>query len=398
MPRKKIAPEEENISTVITEEGIDALAAAEAPAEIHGAENPYEPTLPADEPADVPPPAEPEEPIITDAPPARADPIQLPIVADAPPTLEKSPATRRKKAVSEKAATKNSFFDLDFNALDRNLSPAERQEWNSIYASYRSRSALSGTIIGMDIHAVSVRNQGSGAMERREMFCAIVIPFRVKILIPETEMWYEGDDRPGFVLRNMVGANIDFVVLQVDREGGVAIASRRMAMDSRRYYFTHHPELHKENALVKCNLLSVGPRRCLAECYGYDLNLTQREMRYTAIPDLRTEYSPGQELDCRIKHFDPAQGSLQISVKEVESNPFEGAELRHPVGSRRQAVIAGKYGGGVFCNLPDGTVCMCLYSYQYEDSDFSVGDKVIIIVKQYDNKKQQIYGKIVAKW
>ena len=48
-------------------------------------------------------------------------------------------------------------------------------------------------------------------------------------------------------------------------------------------------------------------------------------------------------------------------MKETESNPFEGAELRHPVGSRRYVVIAGKYGGGVFCNLPDGTEFFCLY-------------------------------------
>ena len=45
--------------------------------------------------------------------------------------------------------------------------------------------------------------------------------------------------------------------------------------------------------------------------------------------------------------------------------PIFGAERRHPVGSRRLAVIAGKYGGGVFCNLPDGVVCMCNYAYQY---------------------------------
>ena len=43
-------------------------------------------------------------------------------------------------------------------------------------------------------------------------------------------------------------------------------------------------------------------------------------------------------------------------------------------------MIAGKYGGGVFCNLPDGTVCMCNYSYQHEDSDFLVGDTVILMV------------------
>ena len=34
----------------------------------------------------------------------------------------------------------------------------------------------------------------------------------------------------------------------------------------------------------------------------------------------------------------------------------------------------------MFCNLPDGTVCMCSYSYQHEDADFMVGDTVILAV------------------
>ncbi len=70
---------------------------------------------------------------------------------------------------------------------------------------------------------------------------------------------------------------------------------------------------------------------------------------------------------------------------------------RHPIGSRRQAMIAGKY-GGVFCNLPDGTVCMCNYSYQHEDSDFLVGDTVILVVQRYAEEKKQMYGKILSKW
>ena len=55
-------------------------------------------------------------------------------------------------------------------------------------------------------------------------------------------------------------------------------------------------------------------------------------------------------------------------------------------------MIAGKY-GGVFCNLPDGTVCMCNYSYQHEDSDFLVGDTVILVVQRYAEEKKQMYGK-----
>ena len=293
---------------------------------------------------------------------------------------------------------RQNFYGLNFNELDRDLTAEERQEWNSIYASYRGRSALTGTIIGVDPHSISVRNKETGQMERRTMYCAIVIPYRVRVVIPASEMWEEGHERPDFVLQNMVGASIDFIIIKVDRESGFAIGSRRLAARSQRYFFAHRPSLCREGARLKCRLLSVGPRRCLVECYGHDIGMTQRDLRYTAIPDLRNEYRPGQELDCVVKSYDPEKETLRISVKETESNPFEGAEFRHPVGSRRQAVIAGKYGGGVFCNLPDGAVCMCSYSYQHDDSDFLVGDTVILVIQRHEREKRQMYGKILSKW
>ena len=230
------------------------------------------------------------------------------------------------------------------------------------------------------------------------MYCAIVVPYRVRIVIPSSEMWEKDKERPDFVLQNMVGAAIDFIIIKVDREAGFAIGSRRLAGRSQRYFFAHRPNLNAVGAKIKCRMLSVGPRRCLVDCYGHDIGLTQRELRYTAIPNLRTEYHPGQELDCIVKLYDPDTDRLEISVKETESNPFDGAEQRHPVGARRLAMIAGKYGGGVFCNLTDGTVCMCNYSYQHEDSDFLVGDNVMLIVQRFDAEKRQMYGKILTKW
>lgn len=80
------------------------------------------------------------------------------------------------------------------------------------------------------------------------------------------------------------------------------------------------------------------------------------------------------------------------------SDSFGGAAQRHPAGTRRLAMIAGKYGGGVSCNLPDGTACTCNYSYQHGDSDFLEGDNVMLIVQQFDMEKQQMYGKILTKW
>ena len=271
------------------------------------------------------------------------------------------------------------FYELKFNNLDRGLSPEERQEWNSIYASYRGRSAIAGTIIGVDPHSIYVWNPETERREKKTMYCAIVVPYRVRIVIPASEMWEAGNERPDYVLQNMVGASIDLVIIKVEREAGFAIGSRRLASRSQRYFFAHREDLHR-----------IG--------YGHDLDLTQREMRYAAIPDLRDEYHPGMELESVVKAYDPTKDELIISIKETETNPILGAEQRHPVGSRRLAVISGKYGGGVFCNLPDGVVCMCNYSFQHEDSDFMVGENVMLVVQRYNEEKLQMFGKILSKW
>ena len=149
---------------------------------------------------------------------------------------------------------------------------------------------------------------------------------------------------------------------------------------------------------LTCRVLSVGPKRCLVECGGRDLNLSQRDLTYTATPDLRERYHPGQTLDCILKEYDRGTGQLWVSVKETTANPFFGAVKRHPVGSRRQAVISGKYAGGVFCTLPDETVCLCLYSTRHSDSDFHVGDTVILAIKKFDYDRSLIYGRILSKW
>lgn len=222
---------------------------------------------------------------------------------------------------------RRSFYDLDFNALDRGLSPEQRQEWNSIYASYRGRSVLTGAIAGVDRHSVRVRDRRTGEMVRQDMYCATVIPFRVRILIPATEMWMQGEERPDYVLRNMSGAVIDFVVTHVDREAGFAIASRRLALRTRRYYFSTQPSMNRSGARVKCHVLAVGPRRCLVECGGYHCS-PQRRNRLPRTecyvpPDWRTASTP----TCAVltRPWTPSSGSPRKNY--TPSRPCPGMSI-----------------------------------------------------------------------
>ena len=286
------------------------------------------------EPMEMPIPAQEEEP----SPENEA--------AQIAPAVSEPEAPSPRRGARERPAPRSSFFQTDFRSLDRNLSPEQMQEWNSIYASYRSKSILTGTVVGVDDNRFEVRSPRTGLPERRTVRSLVIIGYRIKVLIPESEVWTPGEERPDYVMRGMVGAKIDYVVMQVDREGECAIASRRLALAKQRRHFASLRRGHEPGAQLKCNLLVVGPRRVLAECGGYDVSLSQRDLSWTAIADLRNEYRPGQELPCRLKEYNGREGKLSVSVRDATPNPFIGAENRHPIGSRRQAVISGKYAGG----------------------------------------------------
>jgi len=279
------------------------------------------------------------------------------------------------------------FNELNLRELDKDLSEEEQKEWNAIYASYRAGSALTGCVAGVD-------EFGEGENTVR---CLVVIAYRVKVLIPETEIWFdEKTARPPHVLLSMSGAEVDYVITGIDRENWVATASRRQALSIRRARFRRAKR--QPGTVVPCRVLAVGRVRLLAEAGGCDFTLSQRGLSYGMIPDLREDYRPGQECRAVIREIDDKGNLLDISVREAEPPPFDGADQRHPIGSRRASKITGKYGGGVFCRLERSLDCLCKYSPYQQDSDFAVGDKVIVVVTKYNYERKLVYGKIVAKW
>lgn len=109
-------------------------------------------------------------------------------------TARRAPRTRRGKSIGAKTEVKGTaqtdrlkdkplegrptLSDLDLNKLDRELTDREREEWNEIYASLRSRTVLTGTVVGIDTHSFKVRDRDTKRIEYREILCAVVITYR----------------------------------------------------------------------------------------------------------------------------------------------------------------------------------------------------------------------------
>jgi len=290
---------------------------------------------------------------------------------------------------------KTDFFDIDFSN-DKALSPEERREWNDIYASYRAKSLLTGRVVGVDELHLQARNPNSGLLEDRTIRCLVVLDYRVKVLIPETEVWFDQNTQVSDnVLRNMPGAMVDYVIREVDREGECALASRRLALDRRQRTFRN--KLHiREGDKVTCQALAIGPTKMLVTCHGFDRALAQHSISHGMILDLREDYHSGDVYEAIFQGFQE-DGSIRLSIRDAKPHPFDGADNRPPVHSRRVARITGKYAGGVHCALEKELDCLCLYSPEQRDSEFDPGDWVIIVVSRMDYARKKVYGIIVGK-
>ena len=288
------------------------------------------------------------------------------------------------------------FNELDLTKLDKNLTDEERNEWQAIYASYRGQSVISGEVAGVDLHEFDIIPKGKRKPVRKTVRCLIIIIYRVKVIIPENEVFIEELDTGYHILHSMCGAKVDYVITHIEREEGFAIASRKLALEKIRR--ANSRRRYKPGQIVDTKVVSVGRGVCTVTFNGYDVMIPQREIGYSAVPDLREVMHPGDERKAMITEFSKDDGIMKMSIRQTMPHPFDGIETRHPLGCTRIAKIVGKYGGGVFCRLYDGvTDVLCSYDSLQNDGDFKIGDSAEIVINKYNPEKKLVYGKILRK-
>ena len=190
----------------------------------------------------------------------------------------------------------------------------------------------------MDYHTFNVKTQDGEKPQKRELACLTVIRHKVKVIIPETEVWLDNFGER-HMMRSMCGAAIEYVITVVEREKGFAIASRKLALGNNRLASRRRNMLGQ---IVSAQIISVGKNVCTAHYGGFDVLLPQREISYNIIPDLREIMRPGDTKSAVITKWEPEDGCVEFSIKQAGPHPFDGAVIRHPIGAVRVATIVGK--------------------------------------------------------
>lgn len=110
----------------------------------------------------------------------------------------------------------------------------------------------------------------------------------------------------------MLGAEIDFIVVDYDMTSNIAIASRKDAMELRSEI--ELPKL-KLNDVVRVRILAVGIKHIIVDLYGKEIVIKADNLQHTYIVNCKDYYSPGEYLKVRIKKIDIEKMNLNYLQK-----------------------------------------------------------------------------------
>lgn len=247
--------------------------------------------------------------------------------------------------------------------------------------SKEEKRILTGKISGIEDEYYKLKNEN--------ISCAIVWYEDIKVLIPATHLGISKINKS--MIRGMLGAEIDFIVVEIDNNSNIAIASRKDAMKLRAKL--ELPKLN-QNDTVKVRILAVGVKHILVELYGIEVIIKADNLQHTYILNCKDIYLPGEYLKVRIKQIDIENKIFELSSKDFLENPYK--TIRKYItesGEYTGKVIAfPKKNSGVIVQLDTSNItCLVRVPARFNNYPHFL-DKVLIKVTEIKEDKKLIYG------
>ncbi len=271
-------------------------------------------------------------------------------------------ANESKSLVSEEQAAKPAVRvspPRGILTVDASAAQVQKQEdlvWHELTNAQRTRKILCGNLSGIE------RLDGGWVV-------AVIYYKGYRILIPMEEMMInlEGDGRENSdrlnrqtrLANNMLGAELDFIIRDLDPESGSIAASRKEAMLRKRaqFYLEHTGDelpMITPGRIVEARVIAVAQKAVRLEVFGVECSLKARDMSWEWMRDANEHFAIGDVVNVLVKKVtgDTAEDlRVEVSAKEAVPNSNKTNLMQ----LRRQ----GKYVGTV-TDVYRGTYFLCL--------------------------------------
>nr|WP_314723558.1 S1 RNA-binding domain-containing protein [Enterocloster bolteae] len=272
---------------------------------------------------------------------------------------EEEVRTSKETAREAQQAGNMGILTVDTDGQFRPLREQEDVNWHELTNAFRTRKILSGMLGGIE------KLEGG--------WVVAVIQYKgYRVIIPMEEMMInlEGDGRENAdtvnrqtrLANNMLGAEIDFIVRDMDQKTRSIVASRKEAMLRKRqlFYFTEGTDgrpMMRPGRIVEARVIAVAPKAVRLEVFGVECSLKARDMAWEWMVDANDKFANGDIVLVKVLKMtaeSPENMQVEVSAKEVQPDTNKENLMR----LRRQGKYVGKitdvYKGTYFIHLNNG--------------------------------------------
>lgn len=207
--------------------------------------------------------------------------------------------------------------------------------WQNINISEEKNKILVGKASAIETEKVKFTNE-QGKVVEENINCIIVNFKNIKVLIPDKELGLEKNDKKS--IRNLIGVEIKFIILESDKLTNTAVASRKKAMERIR---NMQLKKYEKGDIVYAKVISVWSKYIIVECLGLDIELKISNLEYGYVANLNSLYQIGDKIKVKIKEIDSEKQILKISHKETKDDPYTNVRKSFIEGGEYLAKVTG---------------------------------------------------------
>lgn len=260
------------------------------------------------------------------------------------------------------------------------------EHWQEIYGAYQNKKILQKQVVAIEEHRTA-----EGATP-----CLIIRwGEEIKGIVPAQATGIEGET--SLIVKNkmrkLVGRNVVFRVIGIDRDNNLCILSRKAAIDqmaARTWKSIHEGDI--KAAVVR----ETKPYGVKVNIGGIETTIPASDLSHGWVNDVRDLFRPGDTFDVLIKKADREAKTLEVSLKALLKDPWETVGERYSVDGEYLGKITTVAEFGVFINLETGIDMLVAMPQSEQTRSFlEKGAEALARITSIDTDKRKIYGRLI---
>lgn len=250
----------------------------------------------------------------------------------------------------------------------------EREDviWHEIHNAYRTRRIITGQLGGIE-----QTDAGKTIAIVDYKGFRIIIPLKEMMInlgrMPSGQEYADLMLRQNKILGNMLGAEIDFIVMGIDSKSRSVVASRKAAMLKKRQIFyldTDTAGMYRiyEGRIVQARIIAVAEKVIRVEVFGVECSIMARDLSWDWIGDAHERFNVGDQVLVRIlgvRRDGLEEISIRADMKSVSQNPNQENLKKCRIQSKYAGKVTDVHKGVVYVRLSNGVNAVAHSCYDY---------------------------------